>query len=485
MIANRGLLALLFFVLLGPSAWAGYPAETFRTGQTKCYNTVGLILPCSGTGQDGEKKTGITWPWPRFIDNFDGTVTDRLTGLEWMKNAGAAKPWAEAFDYVKSLTTGGHSDWRLPNAVELQSLIDDSRAYPALPKPNPFVNVWTTGCDLSLTSCDYATGDAWAMHMGNGVVFYQGRTDTVFIWPVRSASCGTPVPSSGSATAAQITAGPGSSAAAGLGSDTTRDGAVNWQLALAYIKKLNDEASLGGHSDWRLPNKNELRSLTDYSRSAPALPPDHPFKNIQPGMYWSSTTRKIYPYQVMTVNHLYGNVTCNYKWESLYVWPVRGGEAAGGSSVCLPKTGQAKCYDSDGALVSCAGTGQDGELQQGAAWPEPRFTNLGDGTVRDNLTGLIWAEDANYMLTNNEDFDTDSICSCIGPPVQCWLRIIRDLVASGSLTAESLGKNAIDRGVLRLCCNNADGIISALDRSPALQKAAQKLLEAFFSHLDA
>jgi hypothetical protein len=48
-----------------------------------------------------------------------------------------------------------------------------------------------------------------------------------------------------------------------------------------------------------------------------------------------------------------------------------------------------------GAEISCAGTGQDGDLQKGVASSNPRFTDNGDGTVTDNLTGLMWAKDAN------------------------------------------------------------------------------------------
>jgi hypothetical protein len=79
------------------------------------------------------------------------------------------------------------------------------------------------------------------------------------------------------------------------------------------------------------------------------------------------------------------------------------------------KTGQALCYDQIDQETSCAGTGQDGELQKGVDWPNSRFTanvdNNGDGdcldagepcdgTVTDNLTGLIWLRDANCSLFN-------------------------------------------------------------------------------------
>ncbi len=66
----------------------------------------------------------------------------------------------------------------------------------------------------------------------------------------------------------------------------------------------------------------------------------------------------------------------------------------------LPETGQTDCYKSDGNTRSCTcgdpncPSRQDGALQKGVAWPDPRFTDNGNGTVTDNLTGLIWLEDA-------------------------------------------------------------------------------------------
>jgi len=61
----------------------------------------------------------------------------------------------------------------------------------------------------------------------------------------------------------------------------------------------------------------------------------------------------------------------------------------------VEKTGQTTCWDATGNQIPCTGTGQDGELQKGVAWPIPRFTDNGDGTVKDNLTGLIWLKNAN------------------------------------------------------------------------------------------
>lgn len=57
----------------------------------------------------------------------------------------------------------------------------------------------------------------------------------------------------------------------------------------------------------------------------------------------------------------------------------------------VPKTGQ----------TTSDATGDDGDLEMGVEWPSPRFTDNGDGTVTDNLTGLVWLENANCFGTRN------------------------------------------------------------------------------------
>ena len=72
--------------------------------------------------------------------------------------------------------------------------------------------------------------------------------------------------------------------------------------------------------------------------------------------------------------------------------------------VPLTRTGQTNCYDAAGAVVTCGtgiGLAQDGDLQLGVTWPNPRFTDNGDGTVTDNLTGLVWLDDANCFSIKN------------------------------------------------------------------------------------
>jgi hypothetical protein len=76
---------------------------------------------------------GPRWGTNAFTDNGDGTVSDGLTGLMWRKSDdGRARPWPEALAHCEALTLAGHADWRLPNARELQSIVDYGRAGTAL-----------------------------------------------------------------------------------------------------------------------------------------------------------------------------------------------------------------------------------------------------------------------------------------------------------------------------------------------------------------
>lgn len=65
----------------------------------------------------------------RFRDNKNGTVTDEATGLTWTKaDSGKGMDWRAALAYAENLKLAGHTDWRLPNAKELQSIVDYSRS---------------------------------------------------------------------------------------------------------------------------------------------------------------------------------------------------------------------------------------------------------------------------------------------------------------------------------------------------------------------
>jgi hypothetical protein len=67
-----------------------------------------------------------------FVDNGDGTVTDNATGLMWSKDdSGEGMNWEDALAWVQQKSEEnylGYNDWRLPNAKELQSIVDYTRS---------------------------------------------------------------------------------------------------------------------------------------------------------------------------------------------------------------------------------------------------------------------------------------------------------------------------------------------------------------------
>ena len=181
--------------------WAGYnpcpldgPAPVPVTGQTTSY----------ATGDDGDYEFGVAWPNPRFTDNGNGTVTDNLTGLIWLKDANCFGPrtWAQALSDCNGLasdscglTNGSNAgDWRLPNRNELNSLVDVRYDTPALcntagtgkwTNNDPFINVNYVYYYWSSTTNALSTFAAWNVYMYNGDV-YSGHLKSFgyYVWPV-------------------------------------------------------------------------------------------------------------------------------------------------------------------------------------------------------------------------------------------------------------------------------------------------------------
>jgi hypothetical protein len=162
---------------------------------------------------------------------------------------------------------------------------------------------------------------------------------------------------------------------------------LSWQEALDFITRMNREKT-EARTDWRLPNRRELRSLVAYETKKPALPAGHPFENVFLGWYWTSTTAAIHTGYAWYVHMEGARMFFGRKNQYYLFWPV-----CGQGNGTLPATGQRKCYDVEGSEIPCPATGQDGELQTGLAWPEPRF-EVRQETVLDKVTGLYWLRDA-------------------------------------------------------------------------------------------
>jgi Protein of unknown function (DUF1566) len=145
-----------------------FPAPVPQTGQT----TSEVV------GDDGDVQAGVSWPAPRFTDNQNGTVTDHLTGLIWLKDAAcgvvAQMTWYGAVDGAHRLADGlcgltdGSvvGDWHLANVKELQSLVDFGASNPALPPGHLFGRVQISNAYWTSTARADNASLAWYVFLG-------------------------------------------------------------------------------------------------------------------------------------------------------------------------------------------------------------------------------------------------------------------------------------------------------------------------------
>ena len=66
----------------------------------------------------------------------DPTVTDRATGLVWQQTPSVSSTlqWHEALAHCEGLDYAGQTDWRLPNVLELATIVDEKKV------PAPAIN---------------------------------------------------------------------------------------------------------------------------------------------------------------------------------------------------------------------------------------------------------------------------------------------------------------------------------------------------------
>jgi len=358
--------SLIFFILLSilmmPYSVIAGAIKLSQTGQITSYLS----------GDDGDIQSGIPWPVPRFVSTGYGTLTDNLTGIMWTRDANAIgqsqcnystpMTWHDALDYIKCLNKNsylGFIDWRLPNANELQSLIN---------LEEPVLSSWLNGQGYlnvqedfywSSTTTALSADSAWGISMKRGFAIDFPKNEALFVWPVRGL---TNLPALIWKTGQTISYSEGDDGDHQMGiplpaprfidhgdgtitdcltglmwlKDSSCLGINIWENTSLYITDFNAHPKhysqwcydyTASYNDWRLPNFKELQSLIDYSRYEPPLPLGHPFKNVQSNYfyYWTSSTYANDITGAWSVDMWYGKIYPFYEELQYFFWPVRGG----------------------------------------------------------------------------------------------------------------------------------------------------------------
>ena len=141
------------------------PYAIVDTGQTYCYN-IGNKIPAPEPGDEFYGQDAqYNGPAPDYTDNGDGTITDNVTGLMWIKEYRRLK-YDEAQADAEACITGGYTDWRVPSIKEIYSLMNfdgnqgSGDAFSPVPPDDavPFIN--TTFFDFEYPSVDARYIDA-------------------------------------------------------------------------------------------------------------------------------------------------------------------------------------------------------------------------------------------------------------------------------------------------------------------------------------
>ena len=254
------------------------------TGVITFYNNTSIISePTVEQNYYGQDAT-YTSNQPSYIDNNDGTITDRITGLIWEQSMGNKITFDEASIKASNSTLGNYTDWRVPTIKELYSLILFTGSVQGENSKELFIDInyfdqplgdisigereidaqtWSSTENVSVTmnSDETVFGVNFIDGRIKGYPKYNPRNgieNKMYFRMVRGNS------EYGKNDFVDKEDGTISDLATGLMWQQTDDGtSKNWEEALNYAENLE----LANYNDWRLPNAKELQSIVDYLRS--------------------------------------------------------------------------------------------------------------------------------------------------------------------------------------------------------------------------
>jgi hypothetical protein len=267
-------------------------------------------------------------------------VRDNVTGKLWeAKTAGnqtATYTWAAAQAYATGIgSLCGVSGWRLPTPRELTGLLDNSLVGGvSAAVESDFFPDQQRATYWSVSPSVGSPTEAWAVSFQYGIVLLNGQNLVNHVRLVHGTDA---APSYQAAIAGtvrdpatglhwrQCVDGMSVSGATCTGTAQT----YTWQAALDRVTAVN-QAGFAGYTDWRLPNRNELASIVDFSNDSPALDttafPGFPQVGGVTPNFWSSTPYAGNGAQAWSIGFEDGDVAPLDQSNAFFILLVRGGQ---------------------------------------------------------------------------------------------------------------------------------------------------------------
>ena len=286
------------------------------TGQKLCYSDYqDITCPSSGEdfyGQDPQyAEFGVCKPQNFTVKTVAGQniVVDNYTGLEWQQEIDEEiYNFENALDYCATLNYAGHSSgWRLPEPLELLTIVDNSRNNPAIDITN-FPNM--TNITYIWTSKIKGKDNIWALNPSTGSIEYRSKKLASNVMCVHGGKMPNAVFASETVNGKIVVTD------LSTGLMWQKEGVSNgdsWLTALKYC----EDSDYAGYTDWRLPNKNELASLLNYNKLMPPYSNFPDMSRYEEGNWFRSSSH------IWKVDFYFGEVTTEHKSSFMKVRCVR------------------------------------------------------------------------------------------------------------------------------------------------------------------
>lgn len=262
-----------------------------------------LDVSASNWAMVRDNVTGLTWE----VKTVDSTIHDKDAKYTWQ----AAQD--EFIAKLNSDNFGRHSDWRLPAAQELCTIVDIGTYAPAVDK-DYFPNTVESSIYLTSTSDPADSDNLWPVYFRYGDISRVYKTNSNHVRAVRGTQKHTHLIANRNGTVTDTTTG--------LMWQQAETDTMSWQKALAYCETLE----LAGYDDWRLPDYYEQLSIVDYDKAEwPSINTDF-FPDAKSFVYWSSSTCAYDTDNAWGVQLNGGSMYGGSKSGNAYVRAVRGGQ---------------------------------------------------------------------------------------------------------------------------------------------------------------